>query len=218
MGHLGKVENPDFIPDFIRQHTEEMAIQQHRAGAYALLASLLGHPPTVSVLMQIGQLDSEFNAGQAVPCDEFSLALTSLELAAQTARAEEIEDEFHTLFIGIGRGELMPYGSWYQTGFLMERPLSLLRDDLQELGYERDKSACEPEDNAASLCEVMAIMISEQRLFNTQARFFKTHIAPWLGRFFNDLHASDTAVFYKTVARFGAAFLTLEQQYVSFPE
>ncbi len=214
MGHLDKMENPDFI----RQHTEEMAIQQQRAGAYALLASLLGHPPAANVLAQISQLDAEFNPGQAVSSDEFSLALASLELAAQTARAEEVEDEFHTLFIGIGRGELMPYGSWYQTGFLMERPLSLLRGDLQKLGYERDESACEPEDNAASLCEVMAIMISEQRSFSTQTRFFKTHIAPWLGRFFDDLQASNTAVFYKTVARFGAAFLMLERQYVSFPE
>jgi len=210
MGHLGKVENPDFV----RQNTEEMAIQQHRAGAYALLASLLGHPPTASVLAQIGQLDAE----QVTSCDEFGLALASLELAAQTARVEEIEDEFYTLFIGIGRGELMPYGSWYQTGFLMERPLSLLRDDLQELGYEQSESASEPEDNAASLCEVMAVMITEQRSFNTQARFFKTHIAPWMGRFFDDLQASDSAVFYKTVARFGVAFLALEQQYVSFPE
>ncbi len=210
MEHLGKVENPDFI----RQHTEEMAIQQHRAGAYALLASLLGHSPTASVLAQIGQ----FDMGQAASCDEFGLALAGLELAAQTARVEEIEDEFHTLFIGIGRGELMPYGSWYQTGFLMERPLSLLRDDLQELGYERSESAPEPEDSAASLCEVMAVMITEQRSFKTQARFFKTHLAPWLGHFFNDLQGSDAAVFYKTVARFGAAFMALEQQYVSFPE
>ena len=113
------VENPDFI----RQHTEEMAIQQHRAGAYALLASLLGQPPTASVLAQIGQFDAQSDAGQAASCDEFGLALASLELAVQTARVEEIENEFYTLFIGIGRGDLMPYGSWYQTGFLMERPL-----------------------------------------------------------------------------------------------
>lgn len=211
MGYLGKVENPDFV----RQHAEEMTIQQHRAGAYALLASLLGHPPTANVLAQIGQFDAQSDAGS---CDEFGLALASLELAAQTARVEDIEDEFYALFIGIGRGELMPYGSWYQTGFLMERPLSQLRDDLQALGYKRDESAPEPEDHAASLCEVMAIMINEQRSFKTQSRFFKTHLASWLERFFADLQASDSALFYKTVARFGTAFMTFEQQYVSFPE
>lgn len=209
MGYPDNVENPDFA----RQELQETAAQQHRAGAYALIANLLSRPPSESVLKQIGQLSADQDSA-----DDFGLALVSLGLAAQAARVEEIDDEFHALFIGMGRGELIPYGSWYQTGYLMEKPLSLLRDDLQQLGYERNESACEPEDNAASLCEVMATMITDQHPFETQVEFFNAHLAPWLEHFFTDLQASDTAVFYKTVGRFGAAFLELEQQYLSFPE
>ena len=43
---------------------------------------------------------------------------------------ERVEREFFDLFIGLGRGELLPYGSYYLTGFLHERPLARLREDL----------------------------------------------------------------------------------------
>lgn len=209
MGQLGNVENPDIVG----QEIQEAAVQQHRAGAWALLARVLSRPPDAKVLDHIGRLA----AGQDTR-DDFGLALASLGLAARAARVDEIDDEFHVLFIGIGRGELMPYGSWYQTGFLMERPLSLLRDDLQRLGYERDEAVYEPEDNAASLCEVMAALITDRQAFDTQVEFFHAHLAPWLGRFFADLQASDSAGFYKSVGRFGAAFFEMEQHYLSFPE
>ena len=52
--------------------------------------------------------------------------------------------------IGLGRGELLPFGSWYQTGFLMERPLGYLRDDLSRLGYQREEGVHEPEDHVAA--------------------------------------------------------------------
>ena len=63
------------------------------------------------------------------------------------------------LFIGLGRGELLPYGSSYLTGFLHERPLARLRADLGPLGIER------AEGNASlkimpRLCEIMAGIVS----------------------------------------------------------
>ena len=45
--------------------------------------------------------------------------------------AEKIAREFFDLFIGVGRGELLPYGSYYLTGFLHERPLARLRENLR---------------------------------------------------------------------------------------
>ena len=59
------------------------------------------------------------------------------------ASAEKIEREFFNLFIGIGRGELLPYGSYYLTGFLNERPLARLREDLRALGIERAEGQVE---------------------------------------------------------------------------
>ena len=51
--------------------------------------------------------------------------------------AERVEREYFNLFIGLGRGELLPYGSYYQSGFLHERPLARLREQLSRLGIER---------------------------------------------------------------------------------
>jgi TorA maturation chaperone TorD len=60
------------------------------------------------------------------------------------------EDQVQTM----SRGELLPYGSYYLTGFLNERPLARLREDLQALCIERVEKQCEPEDHAAILCEI----------------------------------------------------------------
>ncbi len=147
--------------------------------------------------------------------DELSLAMSMLGLAARSAELESIDDEYHALFIGMGRGELVPYGSWYLTGFLMEKPLALLRDDLSALGFERHSDTHEPEDHIAALCEVMAMLIGENQNFSTQTSFFKAHIDSWSGQFFDDLSAAKNAVFYRAVGRFGLAFFGLEHQYFS---
>ncbi len=186
--------------------------QAYRGGAYALLSRLLRNPPDRSVLDQVAgfaQVD-----GQQ---DEMALAMSMLGLAAGTSQPESVDDEFHALFIGIGRGELVPYASWYLTGFLMERPLGQLRDDLEALGFDRQEGVCEPEDHAAALCEVMAILIQEDGPLDQQTRFFRDHISDWLGRFFQDLTEARSAVFYRAVGRFGAAFCALEQKYLSMP-
>ena len=63
------------------------------------------------------------------------------------------------LFIGLGRGELLPYASYYLTGFLNEKPLARLRQDMAARGLSRAENVFEPEDNIASLMEVMGAMI-----------------------------------------------------------
>src|SRR5207302_1726370 len=109
------------------------------------------------------------------------LAHAALAEAASEADPVRVEREFFELFIGLGRGELMPYGSFYLTGFLNERPLARLRDDLRVLGIERAQGNPEPEDHAATLCEIMAGLISGQ--FEAQAgadkQIFDKHLAPW---------------------------------------
>jgi TorA maturation chaperone TorD len=184
--------------------------QQYRAGAYGLLAVLLRATPAQAALQQMKAL-----AAITRDDDEMSLAMSMLGLAAQKAAPESIDDEYHTLFIGLGRGVLVPYASWYLTGFLMEKPLALLRDDLASLGFERHPDTHEPEDHVAALCEVMAMMIDENRDFATQTAFFTAHIAPWFGQFFNDLSTAKNAVFYRAVGRFGNAFFELERDYLS---
>ena len=184
--------------------------QQYRASAYGLVAALLRSPPDEALLSKVAQL-----SGVEGGPDELSLSMSMLGLAARTSEAEAVNDEFHDLFIGLGRGELMPYASWYLTGFLLEKPLGLLRDDLARLGIERDPSVREPEDHVAALCEVMLMLITDGAGFEAESRFFETHMAPWCGRFFSDLSVAGAAVFYRNLGRFGAAFIELETRYFS---
>ncbi len=109
----------------------------------------------------------------------------------------------------------MPFASWYQTGFLMEKPLAVLREDLAALGFERQSDTHEPEDHVAALCEVMAILISDGQDLSRQAEFFNAHLAPWLDHFFSDLSTAKNAVFYRAVGRLGRAFIEFERNYLS---
>jgi TorA maturation chaperone TorD len=184
--------------------------QRYRAGAYQLLAALLRGVPEQDVLEQLTQLSAVQGRH-----DELATAMSLLGLAASDTALQRIDDEYHALFIGLGRGELVPFGSWYLTGFLMEKPLALLRDDLAELGYERNADTHEPEDHVAALCEVMAMLIAEQTDLQVQEKFFQAHLASWVDRFFEDLSQAKSAVFYRAVGRFGRAFMELERHYLT---
>ena len=184
--------------------------QAYRAGAYALLARLLVGAPDRQVLQQVAGFASISRLD-----DGMTLAMSTLGLAAGRCAPAAIDDEFHDLFIGLGRGELVPYGSWYLTGFLMERPLGRLRDDLASLGLQRDPAAHEPEDHVAALCEVMQLLISDGVPHTRQADFFNAHMGQWLERFFQDLSEARHAVFYRAVGRFGLNFIELETRYLA---
>ena len=184
--------------------------QLYRASAYGILAALLRKVPTSEVLEYVSNFSDV-----AVDEDEMLLSMSTLGLAAKTSALSAVDDEYHDLFIGLGRGELVPYGSWYLTGYLMEKPLSILRDDLKLLGFERDESVVEPEDHVAALCEVMSLLVSDKDVSaETQTIFFEKHMSPWMDRFFNDLSEAESAVFYRAVGRFGSAFFDLEEQYL----
>jgi TorA maturation chaperone TorD len=191
-------------------------LQQYRSGAWRLLASLLRETPDEAMLAHVQSL-SEIESDN----DELSVALQMLGLATRHCDVDTIDDEFHALFIGLGRGELVPYGSWYMTGFLMEKPLGTLRDDLARLGYERNEETREPEDHFAALAEVMSLMIDEGATGATgdelelQQRFFDAHIGGWAEKFFEDMTNASSAVFYRSVGRLGTAFIRFEKQFLS---
>src|SRR5258706_5837551 len=119
-----------------------------RAQEYALLATLLVRAPDAKLLQSLAGL-----RGDATP---LGVAHAALAQAASETTVERVEREYFNLFIGLGRGELLPYASYYLTGFLHERPLARLRADLGPLGIERTEGNSEPEDHAATLCEIMA--------------------------------------------------------------
>jgi len=181
-----------------------------RASVYGLIAALLRSVPDRALIETLAGLAIEDRG------DDFGKALSTLRLAAGSVSLPEIDDEYHRLFVGLGRGELVPYASWYLTGFLMEKPLGELRRDLQLLGFDRQEGVNEPEDHVAALSEVMSMLILDDSIdLKTEREFFDKHIGCWAERLFDDLEQSESAVFYKAVGRLGAVFVDLERRYLT---
>ncbi len=177
-----------------------------RAQEYALLASLLSAAPSQDLLSALAKL-----RGDASP---LGVAHAALAQAADSITAADAEREYFDLFVGIGRGELLPYGSYYLAWFLNERPLSRLREDLARLGIERTDATFEPEDHAAILCEIMSGLAGGRFDAETDAQreIFQKHIASWIGRMFADIEKSPAATkFYRHVGTLGRVFLDIEQ-------
>jgi TorA maturation chaperone TorD len=185
---------------------------QARAQVYGLLGLLLAKSPEAGVLAALRQMEVPV----AEPGQDMTAAWGSLKQAAMRAETNAIADEYQELFIGIGRGELVPYGSWYVTGFLMEKPLAELRVDLKRFGFERQEGVKEPEDHAAALCETMGLLASSAEIsLEAQRDFFNKHVGPWMGRFFGDLTTARSASFYRAVGLLGERFLEVERSYLS---
>jgi TorA maturation chaperone TorD len=177
-----------------------------RAREYALLSALLRRAPSRDLLRRLAAL-----RGDASP---LGIAHAALGEAAATATVEIIEREFFDLFIGVGRGELVPYASFYLTGFLNERPLARLRDDLLRFHIERVETEVEPEDHAAVLCEIMAGLAGGGFAAPAGADriLFEKHLAPWIGRFFADLEHAKASDFYRRVGVVGRTFVDIESE------
>ena len=85
------------------ENTPDGLEQQYRAGAYGMLAALLRSAPDQALLQQVAGFTSV-----EPPESELSIAMRMLGLAASTCQPDSIDDEYHGLFVGLGRGELMP--------------------------------------------------------------------------------------------------------------
>jgi TorA maturation chaperone TorD len=182
-----------------------------RANLYRTLGALLSAPASDEQLAALRQLPEIQN-----PETSLEVAWTVLRAVAQQHDLASIDDEFHTLFVGLGRGIVVPYGSWHITGFLMEKPLSLLREDLRRLGFERSEGVSESEDHIACLCQVMAeIILAEEIDFATEIGFFNDHIAPWAEAFFAQVQDPPAAGFYRAVAQLGQSFIEVEKKYLA---
>ncbi len=209
------IDRSELRPDLYPARGEQAnPLDAARANEYALLGALLWRAPGADLLERLASLK-----GDATP---IGLAHLDLGLAAAEAKADAVEREFFNLFIGLGRGELMPYASYYLTGFLHERPLANIRDDLAELGIERENRVHEPEDHIAVLCEVMSGLISgtfaKDGSALTDKVFFERHLSRWAARFFADLEMAGSATFYKSVGRLGRTFMEIEAEAFTLPD
>lgn len=200
------VLRPDLYGEQVMVSAAIDEVDAARADEYALLGSLLARAPDAKFLDKLGTL-----RGDATP---LGLAHAALAEAASQTSAEKVEREYFDLFIGLGRGELMPYGSYYLTGFVYERPLARLREDLNKMGIARAENVVEPEDHAAILCEIMA-GIASGRLPSPEGSdriIFEKHMAPWIGRFFADVENAQASNFYRRVGSLGRIFMEIEAE------
>ena len=199
---------PDLYPGepILLPQTPIDELDQARAIHYLLIAKLLRSAPDAAFLARLARIEGD--------ASEIGLALGALAEAAGGASAETVAGEFFALFVGVGRSEVMPYGSYYLSGFLHERPLARVREDLLELGIERAAGDFEPEDHIGTLFEVMAGMADGtfEATPERQRAFFSRHIEPWAARFFADLGNAPSAAFYRALARLGRAFVTIEAE------
>jgi TorA maturation chaperone TorD len=185
--------------------SEEEAL---RADLYDFMSALLARAPSRALLERTAALEGD-------GASELGRAIHALSRVAAKTTEQGARAEFDRLFVGLGRGELMPYASYYLTGFLHEKPLSLLRDDMRRHGIRREDTVKEPEDGIASLCEIMGGMIRGR--FGPpldlagQREFFGRHLAPWAEHFFTDLERAKGSLLYAPVGTVGRAFMQIEK-------
>ena len=177
-----------------------------RADMYGFLATLLRGEPSDELLETVSTINGDPSA--------IGSASSVLATLAGKLSGDEIRDEYMRLFIGVGRGEILPYASYYLTGFLNDKPLANLRNDMTELGIERAEGVKDPEDHIASLFDIMGGMIrgafGAPTDLAAQAQFFKKHIEPWAPLLMQDIEAAKSAVFYAPVGTIGRAFMDIE--------
>ncbi len=184
--------------------------ERQRAEIYGLMAGLLARPPKAETLRVLAASQGEEGA--------FGEAITALGRAASEATPKGVAEEYQNLFIGLGRGELVPFASYYLTGFLNEKPLANLRGDLRRLGVERDAGVKEPEDHIAFILDVMAGLITGRFTgpggvsggLEEQQRFYDAHLASWAPHLFRDLQTAESSRFYRPVGRIGGLLMEIE--------
>lgn len=183
-----------------------------RAEIYGLLSALYYQAPEPALLAQLRVAVTE------APAPGAFLEATWREVVTRAREMSDqaIADEHNALFGGVGKPEIYLFGSHYLSGFLNEKPLVRLRDDLAALGLDRDEAMRETEDHVAYVCEVMRYLIAGDDVavanLTAQRTFFAAHLQPWVPALCDTLAAHPRAEFYRSLAAFTGAFMGVEAQ------
>jgi TorA maturation chaperone TorD len=183
-----------------------------RAEIYGLLSLLYYQAPSAELLAQLQVAVTEAPDAGAFLEEPWR----ELVAIARSLTAEQIEVEYSSLFGGVGKPEVYLFGSHYLSGFLNEKPLARLRQDLAELGLGRSETMPETEDHVAYVFEVMRYLIAGEDVavanLSRQQDFFTQHVQPWVGAMCQAIAAHPRAVFYAHVAAMTQAFTGIEAQ------
>jgi TorA maturation chaperone TorD len=180
---------------------------QLRADMYSFLASLLRAEPNADLVKQLTNLESDDSP--------IGKSIKTLSKLASSLDLPTIRDEYVRIFIGVGRGEILPFASYYLTGFLKDKPLAKLRNDMKEIGIQLAENVKEPEDHIASLFDMMSGLIlgkfNKKFSIGEQKDFFNKHLNPWVDLLMRDIESSKIAVFYSPVGTIGREFIEIER-------
>jgi TorA maturation chaperone TorD len=183
-----------------------------RAEVYGLLSQLWYAAPSAELLAALRVAVTDAPA-QGAYLEEPWRALVG---SARTFSDAEIADEYDALFGGVGKPEVYLFGSHYLSGYLNEKPLARLRDDLAALGLTRDEAMPETEDHIAYLCEVMRYLIAGDDVavanLTRQRDFYSAHLQPWVQQLCDATSGHPRARFYGAVSEFTRAFASVEAQ------
>lgn len=183
-----------------------------RAELYGLLSRLWYAPPDAPLLQQFAVAVTQAPQSGSI----LEAPWQELVAAMRATTEQQAADEYDALFQGVGKPDVFLYGSYYVAGFLNERPLARLRDDLAALGLGRDPAMGETEDHVAYLCEVMRYLIAGDDLgvcnLEQQRRFFRAHLQPWVEQFCNAVVQHPRARLYAALATLTRVFVQVETQ------
>lgn len=183
-----------------------------RAEMYGLLSMLYYQPPSAELLAQLQVAVTEAPDSGAFLQEPWH----DLVASARNFSAEQIAVEYNSLFGGLGKPEVYLFGSHYLSGFLNEKPLVHLRQDLAELGLGRSETMPETEDHVAYLLEVMRYLIAGDDVvvanLRRQNEFFGAHLQPWVAAMCKALQDHPRAQFYACLAALTQAFVSVETQ------
>ncbi|MEO9149014.1 MAG: molecular chaperone TorD family protein [Burkholderiaceae bacterium] len=201
-------------------------IEAGRAAWYELLSALFYRAPSPDLYAQLRA------APRSTPDADTELMVAwhaLLDVVDRLSRAR-VEAEYDTLFGGVGRPDIYLFGSHHLAGFLNEKPLVDLRDDLRSFGLERSDRVLETEDHIACLLGSMQQLIADEGVeglqrnedgatagtadlaLDRQHTLFRRHIASWSDTLCELVSKHPKAEFYARLADLLVVFVAIERQ------
>lgn len=201
-------------------------IEAGRAEWYGLLSALFYRAPSPDLY---AQLRAAPRSTPDVNTDLMTAWHALLGVVDRLSRLQ-IEVEYDALFGGVGRPDIYLFGSHHLAGFLNEKPLVDLRDDLRSFGLMRSASVLETEDHLACLLGTMQQLIADGSVqglersedastagtadlaLDRQHTLFRRHIASWSDAVCEVVSKHPKAAFYARLADLLVVFVAIERQ------
>jgi TorA maturation chaperone TorD len=185
---------------------------QARADLYAVLGRLYADAPDQPFLKALA--DSGRMAVDAA--HPLALAWNRLADASTAMDAEAAAQEYTDLFVGVGKCDVNLHASHWISGFMIEKPLVDLRNDLAALKITRQEAATMLEDHLSALCETMRMLVAGDGerppvTVEQQRNFLQKRLLSWAFDCCTAIEKSSLANYYRRVAELTAQFLTLER-------